>query len=256
MTELNDAATGPVAVDPSPPDAATVAGPRPWGFWASLGWVILISLFSQVCGVILTGVLLGFPGIFEWNFFTRAGIVAMPFFLISFVGCIRLRGYRDFRDYMALRLPSLRGLLLWLVLTFVVFVLYDLVQPAVGAPIVPEIQREIYMALSSLPILWLAVVIVAPITEEVIFRGFLFTGWAASRLGATGACALTALGFGVLHADNGAFGILGACIFGLLAGAARVKTNSLYLCIIMHAQVNVYSSIVMILTMSGEPAQV
>ena len=34
-----------------------------------------------------------------------------------------------------------------------------------------------------LPLLWLSMVVVAPVTEELLFRGFLHRGWAPSWLG-------------------------------------------------------------------------
>ena len=87
----------------------------------------------------------------------------------------------------------------------------------------------------------LAVGILGPIAEEITFRGFLFTRFARTRLGFSGAIALTAIVWGVIHYTYSP-GVIALLIFdGLLLGMARLKTNSVITPILMHVMWNLYA---------------
>jgi len=76
-----------------------------------------------------------------------------------------------------------------------------------------------------------SVVIVAPICEEIIFRGLLY-GALENRLGVAGAILISAVVFAVVHLQITYFiGLLGV---GIVLGWARWKTGSLGLPIVLH----------------------
>jgi membrane protease YdiL (CAAX protease family) len=82
----------------------------------------------------------------------------------------------------------------------------------------------------------LVVCVVAPLAEEFLFRGFIFTalrGWA----GPLGAAALTGLLFGAIHLDpdRPAAFLLPLAFLGFLLCVVYWKTGSLYPCIALHA---------------------
>ena len=64
----------------------------------------------------------------------------------------------------------------------VVLVASDLVMYSLGRSIVPPFMVGIYRT-SWLPILLFAIVVLAPVGEEILFRGFLYNGIAVSRGG-------------------------------------------------------------------------
>ena len=72
-------------------------------------------------------------------------------------------------------------------------------------------------------------VVVAPITEEILFRGILLHRWTA-KWGITGALLLTSLVFGILHAN-----LVGLSVFGLMMALLYLKTRTLIVPIICHA---------------------
>jgi hypothetical protein len=88
--------------------------------------------------------------------------------------------------------------------------------------------------LSALAIVF-AVAVVAPLTEELLFRGLLLPGL-AERYGAPLALAVTSLAFGAIHGEPGA--ILYASVAGLLFGAITLRTGSVLPAIAMHAATN------------------
>lgn len=94
-------------------------------------------------------------------------------------------------------------------------------------------------------------VIFAPIFEEVLFRGFLFEGFRQSKLGPIGAIGLTALGWSLLHIQYGFYGIATIFVLGIVLGIVRIKTDSLWSPLIMHAFNNLVAMILVALSVSG-----
>lgn len=83
-------------------------------------------------------------------------------------------------------------------------------------------------------LLVLAVVVVVPIYEEWIFRGFIWSGFANSVLGVWGASIITSLMFAVIHLQYGMAEWLMIFALGMLFSIARIKTSSLWLAICLH----------------------
>lgn len=88
----------------------------------------------------------------------------------------------------------------------------------------------------------LAVVVVAPICEELLFRGFAFSGW-VGKIGPWFAILIPALLFTCLHVQYGWAGLLYVFVLGVTLGVVRWRTGSVYPCIALHAAANLYSCI-------------
>ena len=80
---------------------------------------------------------------------------------------------------------------------------------------------------------FISLVLVAPIVEEILFRGLLLRIW-VKKWGLLGAVFLSSLVFGALHADP-----IGACAFGIGMSILYLRTQSLYLPILCHIVNNV-----------------
>ena len=113
---------------------------------------------------------------------------------------------------------------------------------------VPEFMLKMYSNTQNLPLLWVAVCISAPIFEEFLFRGFLFEGLSRSRLGVAGAALLTSASWAFIHTQYGWFEIFSIFLIGLLFCVAKLKTQSLYVPIVMHMLMNLIASIAMEMT--------
>jgi hypothetical protein len=97
------------------------------------------------------------------------------------------------------------------------------------------------------PLLWLAFIVASPLYEEIFFRGFLFKGIEHSRAGPAGAVIITSLAWSLLHIQYDFLIIISIFAGGLLLGLARLKTNSIYVPIVMHALQNLMATIVVII---------
>jgi hypothetical protein len=105
----------------------------------------------------------------------------------------------------------------------------------------PDFMVDAYATAYFAPLFWLAIIVAAPLFEEVFFRGFLFEGFQHSRLGPLGAVFLTSLAWTILHVQYGAYEL--GTIFGLgvVFGVARLKTQSIYPPLAMHSLFNLFA---------------
>lgn len=82
-----------------------------------------------------------------------------------------------------------------------------------------------------------ALVIVAPVTEELLFRGWLLSDL-NEQYGKVPALLWSSLLFGLVHVGGGASAIVYATLGGLVLGAVALRTKSTLASIAMHAGVN------------------
>jgi len=102
---------------------------------------------------------------------------------------------------------------------------------------------------------WLALIAIgigAPLSEELIFRGFLFSALAGSRLGVSGATVITTAAWTSLHAGYSIYGLAEVFAVGLFFSWLLWKTGSLRVPIFCHAAYN--TSIILALRMIDLPA--
>jgi membrane protease YdiL (CAAX protease family) len=132
-----------------------------------------------------------------------------------------------------------RKLLRWLGITLAAVAAMDgvmwLARGHVAGP--PELER--YRAAVSPVLPWFATVVVTPLFEEALFRGFLLPPLAATALGRGGAVALAAVIPAMAHAYDDPWRLGSLVVLGCLYGAARLGTGSLAIPFVMHVLANV-----------------
>ena len=112
---------------------------------------------------------------------------------------------------------------------------------------VPDNATDI-LETAGLQLTIITVAILAPIGEEVVFRGFALPGL-ASRLGATSAILITSAVFALIHVPGVGVGILPVTfILGLAFAFVYHKTKSLILAIAVHALHNAITIIALATT--------
>jgi len=89
----------------------------------------------------------------------------------------------------------------------------------------------------------LALVVGAPVSEEILFRGFLLSALAQSRLGFFGAAMVTTLAWTVLHAGYSGIGLIEVFLAGLLFSWLLWRTGSLWVPLVCHG---IYNGVVTI----------
>jgi CAAX protease family protein len=212
----------------------------PWGFWATVGWVALALVVSSV-GLLFFRFGQGIQATrFEHTAEDPGGLVVNVLFVLFLTGaarCSRLPA----RNYFALRRPRPIDVNYWgagvaigaAVTATELILAYRFGLGVSDARYLPD-AYNLARSAGTLPLLWAAVVISAPVCEELVFRGFLFRGWSQTSLGPVGAIVLTAVLFGLMHVQYSWLGILDIMGFGLVAGWMRWRTESIVAPMLLH----------------------
>lgn len=141
-------------------------------------------------------------------------------------------------EYLALKPAPRRTTLVWLLWAVLLGPALDGMAYVAGYDAVPPWMFDIYRTAGFLPLLVLAVVVMAPVLEELVFRGFFFEGMRHSPLGANGTVLLASFLWASTHIQYDWFYVGQIFIFGCLLGSARARTESVVPAILMHALFN------------------
>lgn len=164
---------------------------------------------------------------------------------------VRLKRGAPMDAYLPTALPPNRVIVRWLAFTAIFLFASDMLSLITEHPVVPEFMKEAYDSAEAKPLLWIALVLAAPLFEETLFRGFMISGFSRSWLGYSGAVLLTSAAWALVHFQYGAYGIVTVFAFGILLGAARVKTGSLAVPYLIHAVTNAVATLEAAFSLSG-----
>jgi membrane protease YdiL (CAAX protease family) len=143
-------------------------------------------------------------------------------------------------DYLGLTLPRKGDVAVGIIAVVVFVLLVDGISWLLGRDIVTQFQLDTYRTASAagwLPWLLFTVVVMAPIGEETLFRGFLFRGWHRSPRDIWPVIVVTAMLWAVVHLQYDPYGIaVFAC--GLVLGWLRWVTGSTILTMLVHGLIN------------------
>lgn len=227
---------------------------RAWGPWATLGWALLVYLLyagiqSVVALVSLFALgtslddlanaesMMSAPGIGPAT--ALAILVSTPVGLGLVWVLSRVRGLPA-AQVLALGKPTRQQALLWTGAVAALLVATELLSRWLDRPAVPDFVEGLWSTTRGpfVPLLFLSVVILAPLFEEVFFRGFVFHGLGA---GWTAIVVSTVL-FTVAHAGQyDAFDLGWVAALSVVLGLARLYSGSTRLTIGLHVAVNALS---------------
>lgn len=230
----------------------------PWGAWATVGWGLFILITFFILQGIVYVVFAAVEAVQNTGFsidemVKSVGVngfvvavstcVTTPLCIGLIVLCVRLRKGSSVKRYLGLNALTLRTMLIWLGIVTLFALASDFLTRLLGRPIVPEFMVNVYETASVVPLLWVAFIVAAPVFEEVFFRGFLFEGFRHSHLGSIGTVLMTSLGWTVLHLQYGSYELGTIFVLGIFFGVARLKTQSIYTPLAMHALFNLFAMV-------------
>jgi len=217
-----------------------------WGYAATLGWAVLAFLVGQFVGLAAllwwrvndVNTLLTTP--FDGATVTLFILVANPITIAILALAVRLAPAGQ-AQYLALALPSRRDLGIGLACLVALIAVSDAALYFGGYPLVTPFQLQSYATAAEegwLPALLVGAIVMAPAGEEIMFRGFLFRGWARTRALAWPAIILISLVFSALHVQYDWTGITQVFVIGLFLGWMRYRSGSTLLTFLLHALFN------------------
>jgi uncharacterized protein len=159
------------------------------------------------------------------QFATALGFLSVPFAIAAIKGAT----VRGAASQLGLRRfkPSA---LLWMLASIGAYLLFAIAYTAIFGS--PE-QEEVAEAFGAVPIQVLLIVVAAPISEEVCFRGMLFGGL-CERYPRLLAALMSGLIFGGLHATTGISAVPILAAFGFILALLYEKTGSIIPGILLH----------------------
>lgn len=203
-----------------------------WGPWVALLGVIAALGAGVVMGI--PGALLGHKANGDLttfgNVFVQAA-TALGFLLVPMA--IAVRGGASSMGEVIARLGLRRfkpSALKWMAAAIVVYLAFTAIYASL---IVQPHQKDIAEGFGRLPVQILLIVIAAPVSEEVCFRGMLFGGL-REKLPRLGAALICGLIFGGLHALTGVTAVPPLIVFGFLLALLYEKTGSIVPGILLH----------------------
>ena len=230
---------------------------RIWGYWATLGWALLAFIVSQCVAIALllwlrvpdVETLLANP--FDGVTVTLFLLIANPIMIgvLAFaVRCARA----PLAEYLALVWPQRRHVIIGIVALVAVIAIGDALLLLSGRDLVTSFQTQSYATAAAegwLVPMTAAAIILAPAGEEVMFRGFLFRGWARSERSAWPAIVVISVLWAVLHVQYDWAGMLQIFIVGLFLGWIRWRSGSTLLTFVLHALFNLEATVETVLLM-------
>ncbi len=219
---------------------------RIWGYWATLGWAVLAFLVGQFAALaVLVWVRLGHVDLvltvpFDGAMVTLFILVANPITIAVIALAVRLARTPQ-ADYLGLKLPGARNVEVGLICLVALIAASDALLYLSGYPLVTPFQLQSYTSAAGegwLAALLIGAIIFAPAGEEILFRGFLFRGWARSDRTAWPAIVVISLLWSGLHVQYDWTGILQIFVIGLFLGWIRWRSGSTLLTFLLHALFN------------------
>jgi len=240
----------------------------PWGFWATLGLSVVIGAGYVVVQTVVVAVAviaalqrtpnldvhefgrqLARNGLF-WSVAVCAGAPVTIGLTVLFASLAR---GMPVRDYLALHWRGWKVIAAWLGVMLLFIAFADAATYLLRGRLVPPLLEEVYRTAYFVPLLWFAIVVVAPLAEEVFFRGFFFRGIECSRAGPVGAIVLTSFAWAALHTQYDLYGVAVILVGGLLLGYARLRSGTLYVPLALHMAQNLVATLEVVLSLSLTP---
>ncbi len=254
MTEQSDTWVGGAQLSPQPAENGT--GSRrafPWGPWATLMWLAVIGFMTLVI-ISATGmtilafrfdgsVLGDFEGFLDYTFRNMADL----FLPLTILQCLVVIGFvllltrsRPGLPRAAMLgmnpIPFMRGLNWTVISLAVVLAVSEL--PRLYFDLDHDSAMDWLKLLQPVWLTMVLLVVFAPVSEELLFRGFGYKGLAASRVGPLGAIIVTSGIWTIIHVQYDWAVLAQVFIFGIVLGVARWQSGSIWPPMIAHALIN------------------
>jgi membrane protease YdiL (CAAX protease family) len=219
---------------------------RSFGIAATLGLAYIALEFGRSLGANAAAAAMGADVI-------RAGhdgaavavflLVGNPVQVVTLALAARMTG-EDLFSYLALDVPPRRVVTVAAAGLAVLVLAMDLLTVALGRNLIPPSELEVHrtaLAEGALLPLWISLIVVAPVGEEILFRGFLFRGFIHEPRDVLPGILAISLIWALLHSQYDWLGVTQVFLLGAYLGLARLMSGSTTLAILLHMLANIIS---------------
>ena len=234
----------------APPPATTA--PKIWGYFATFGWLLLAYVVASILTVVVMYLFdpttfpadLDFSALMKDARYISLSTIITNVILVAVLVLAIWIAHSKAKDYLALTWTSRQEVGVAFASLVILLPALDAFAYLVGQPIIPPFVIDIYKSAQSqgsMLLLWLAIVIAAPIAEEIIFRGFIFRGWVRPTPRPMLGILIITIFFTIIHIQYNWFGMLQVFMIGLLLTWTRWRSSSTLLPMAMHVIANFYA---------------
>lgn len=171
--------------------------------------------------------------VYEYGTVTSLSAIVTLFVIFAMIWLLIKINKANFGEFMAIRPFRWRYLFIFSILLFLLNLIIDGVTTWLDREPM-QFMDALILTANPLWLLILAVIVIVPIYEELIFRGFMWSGLVGTKLGVWGTAILTSVVFAVIHVQYGWVELLGIFALAMLFSYARLLSGSLLLPIILH----------------------
>ena len=225
--------------------------PKPWGTVATVLWTLLTLFIAAIVLVptlaLWTGGKLPPSLPSDGPLLSFGGLVSTAVYVEVLAWAARRRGWQA-ADYLGWVVPKPRDAALTLAVIVALILAFDALDYLLDRTgFVPSFQIDTYRSAreaGGLVMLWIAFVAAGPLGEEIMFRGFLYRGWARSPGAVVPAVVVISALWAILHLQQYEYDwlvILQIFLLGLVLGWARWRSGSTMLTFAMHAFNNAWA---------------
>jgi membrane protease YdiL (CAAX protease family) len=230
--------------------------PRIWKLWGTALWGLFVFAAMFIGQIAVVGYFLlqrGGPIDMAAAIHVVGGgltislsvVMGLPAVILALWIAIRPTG-TPFADYLALRGTSWKTLFVGIAMLVVLVMSWDLVSRGLGREVQPGFMGDVLKSAQADGAVWLLVIafcVAAPMSEELLARGFLYRGWSESFLRVPGAILLSSLAWTALHLQYDWFFFAEVFSIGLLLGYMRYRSGSTWLTIVLHGLNNLAATV-------------
>jgi membrane protease YdiL (CAAX protease family) len=221
----------------------------PWGVASTIAWTLTALLLGIVAATVSFGMWAGnaprpSPTTYDGTLIAFGTLASVPVQVAVLVFAAQLRHWPP-AIYLGLVMPRRAEVIVAVVCVITLNLLFDGILYVSGRELVPPFQVEAWRTVVDagwLVGLLVAIVIIAPVGEEIVFRGFLFRGLAKPGWEIHAVLGI-ALAWALLHIQYDWLGMVQIFLVGLVLGWFRWASGSTVLTIGMHVLINLQSMI-------------
>lgn len=171
--------------------------------------------------------------VYEYGTVTSLSAMVTLFVIFAIIWLLIKINKANFGEFMAIRPFRWRYLFIFSILLLLLNLIIDGVTTWLDREPM-QFMDALILTANPLWLLILTVIVIVPIYEELIFRGFMWSGLVGTKLGVWGTAILTSVVFAVIHVQYGWVELLGIFALAMLFSYARLLSGSLLLPIILH----------------------
>ncbi|MFA5366943.1 MAG: type II CAAX endopeptidase family protein [Dehalococcoidia bacterium] len=207
--------------------------------------VIIVGLLAVLLALVI---LSGSDWVREsWFILIIAGIPLYGAMVLA-VWLFSVRKYKCGWSALGFNNSDVKGLLLGAAVVLIgiaVASIYNLIMVEVGADSPSSLPSDFVGTWYNWAMLGLFAIVVAPVAEELFFRGFMLPG-ISKRFGKGWGIVISAFIFSLVHLQPGA--LVPIFLLGLLLAWLYIKTKSIWPCIFAHFTYNSIAFVIMIIS--------